>query len=76
MVGKEEYTTEDSNDGLTCSGTVIMIDELQSHGINVGDILKLKSSGIFSVSVSGNKDKRMIYHISFTNSFCFIDILI
>lgn len=69
MVGKEDHTTEDSNDGLTCSGTVITVDELQSHGINVGDILKLKNYGIFSISVSKNKSKNSELLMLTTSTF-------
>lgn len=32
-------------------GAIINIDELQSHGINVGDITKLKTAGVYSIAV-------------------------
>ena len=32
--------------------TIISVDELQNHGINAGDITKLKSVGIYSIAVS------------------------
>ncbi|CAB5362827.1 unnamed protein product [Rhizophagus irregularis] len=39
------------------------IDELQNHGINSSDIVKLKSAGICTVRVS--------YRINFSNDFIF-----
>lgn len=32
-------------------GTIIEVDELQNHGINVGDITKLKAAGVHSIAV-------------------------
>jgi hypothetical protein len=42
---------EDS-DGIVGFGNIILVDQLQDLGINVGDITKLKAAGIYSVSVS------------------------
>lgn len=33
------------------AGTIINVDELQSHGINAGDITKLKAAGVCSIAV-------------------------
>lgn len=33
------------------AGSIINVDELQNHGINAGDISKLKSAGVCSVAV-------------------------
>ncbi len=35
----------------TANNDIILIDELQNHGINASDIQKLKSCGICSISV-------------------------
>lgn len=34
------------------AGIIIGVDELQTNGINVGDIAKLKTAGISSIAVS------------------------
>jgi meiotic recombination protein DMC1 len=39
-------------EGIDLDAEIVSVDELQNHGINVSDILKLKSSGICSISVS------------------------
>lgn len=33
------------------AGTIINVDELQNHGINAGDITKLKAAGVCSIAV-------------------------
>lgn len=33
------------------NGIIINVDELQNHGINAGDITKLKAAGICSIAV-------------------------
>lgn len=38
-------------DGVVGSGNIVLVDQLQDLGINVGDISKLKAAGIYSVSV-------------------------
>ncbi|GMF00038.1 unnamed protein product [Ambrosiozyma monospora] len=42
--------TNDETDGLVGAGNIILIDELQDHGINASDITKLKAAGVYSVS--------------------------
>lgn len=39
---------------------IINIDELQNHGINMSDIVKLKGSGIHSISVCIRLDSAAI----------------
>lgn len=41
-------------DGMIGSGNIILVDQLQDLGINAGDITKLKTAGIYSVSVRAN----------------------
>lgn len=40
------------------AGTIINVDELQNHGINAGDITKLKAAGVCSIAV-WNRHKKL-----------------
>ncbi|GMG35908.1 unnamed protein product [Ambrosiozyma monospora] len=40
----------EETDGLIGAGNIILIDELQDHGINASDITKLKAAGVYSIS--------------------------
>lgn len=43
--------------------SIIPVDELQNHGINVSDITKLKSAGIFSIQSVLSTTKRNLVKI-------------
>lgn len=41
----------EDDSAIDLSADIINIEELQNHGINMSDIVKLKSAGIHSISV-------------------------
>lgn len=52
----------------TNNSSIISIDELQNHGINAADIVKLRSAGVCSIAVSKKRINQWRFQLTQTVS--------
>lgn len=55
---------------LQGAGSIINVDELQNHGINAGDISKLKAAGVCSIAVSGGVSSKRRFVTNYKSQYC------